>query len=183
MDYDDVRRAFRLEKNSSQLCVLEADFWPSLKDFMKKERERYVEDLKSGHISKAKDFANLEQIVLEFLAIREKKVLNKALVASRTNEFSLDGLTHGEKGLFNGLLDVLEKFRMDSSDLFGAKAGKERTEEKDLKKLPLQVLSDIPSFIGADMKEYGPFSKGQCVELPGKTAELLVERKLAVKND
>ncbi|MEM0359935.1 MAG: hypothetical protein QXK06_01180 [Candidatus Diapherotrites archaeon] len=181
MDYDEIRRVFRLEKNSSQLCAVEADFWQSLKEFMKKEREKYVEELKNGHISKAKDFANMEQIVLELLAIREKKVLNKALIASRTKEFSLDGMSKSEKELFKGLLAVLEKFREDSSELVGERDSERRTEEKDLKKLSLQILSDIPSFIGADMKEYGPFFKGQEVELPGKTAELLVERKLAAQ--
>lgn len=43
----------------------------------------------------------------------------------------------------------------------------------------LEVLQDIPSFVGADMKEYGAFSKGQLVQLPENVARVLIERNLA----
>jgi len=39
----------------------------------------------------------------------------------------------------------------------------------------------VPAFVGADMKEYGPFRKGQLIELPAETAEILLARKLAVR--
>jgi len=32
--------------------------------------------------------------------------------------------------------------------------------------------------VGSDMKEYGPFSKGQKVTLPDKVSQLLKSRKL-----
>lgn len=181
MDYDEVRRIHRLEKNSSQLSEVKNEFFLELKVFLAKEREKYFADLENRSISRARDYPNLEQMVREIVAIRERKILNKALIASRTKEFSLDGMTKKEQELFDSLLEVLNDFKKEINGLFESKQKKAKAKEKDLKKLSLQILSDIPSFIGADMKEYGPFSKDQIVELPRKTAELLVERKLALK--
>jgi hypothetical protein len=43
----------------------------------------------------------------------------------------------------------------------------------------LVILKNVPTFVGTDMKEYGPFSEGDEVELPEKVAKLFVTRKLA----
>ena len=182
MDYDEVRRIHRLEKNSSQLVELGEDFMSELNAFLSSEREKYLSSLRNGSLRGTRDYTNLEEMVREILAIRERKVLNKALVASRTNEYSLDGMSVQEKELFKKVFSLLKDFKEKASVLFGSRAKKGSSKEKGLKKLPIKILSDIPSFIGADMKEYGPFSAGQSVELPWKTAELLIQRKLASRN-
>ncbi|MEK6902307.1 MAG: hypothetical protein AABX02_01820, partial [archaeon] len=42
----------------------------------------------------------------------------------------------------------------------------------------VRILSEIPSFVGTDLKEYGPYKTGQVVELPPKIAQLFISRKL-----
>jgi hypothetical protein len=42
----------------------------------------------------------------------------------------------------------------------------------------VKILSEIPSFVGTDMKEYGPYKPEQVVELPQKIAQLFISRKL-----
>lgn len=174
-----MRRIHRLEKNSSQLSELNPDFFIDLGSFISGEREKYLSNLKNGSVSKARDYSNLEEMAKEIIAIRERKLLNKALIASRTNEYSLAGMAKKEEALFKSMLAVLNDFKRDAGAMFNGQ--KRKSKEKDLKKLPLRILSDIPGFIGADMKEYGPFEKGQSVELPGKAAELLLQRKLAAR--
>ena len=49
--------------------------------------------------------------------------------------------------------------------------------DKDLNNLSVKVLSDIPEFVGTDMKEYGPFKKGEVVTLPLKISKLLSDKK------
>lgn len=182
MDYGEVRRIHRLEKNSSQLVQLNEGFMGELNSFLSAEREKYLSSLRKGSLQRARDYNNLEEMVREILSIRERKVLSKALVASRTNEYALSGMTLQEKELFKKVLSLLKDFKGKSDALFGVEAKKSSLKEKGLKELSLKILSDIPSFIGADMKEYGPFSSGQSVELPWKTAELLIQRKLASRN-
>lgn len=43
---------------------------------------------------------------------------------------------------------------------------------------PVKIISDIPSFVGTDLKEYGPYKPGDVVELPEKIAQLFLSRKL-----
>ena len=47
--------------------------------------------------------------------------------------------------------------------------------------LKLRILKQIPSFVGADMQEYGGFSVNEVVELPFKIGSLLIKRSLAVQ--
>jgi len=181
LDYDELRRIHRLEKNSSTPVEVGREFFVDLRTFVEVQRGKYILNLKNGSVSGARDYNNLEQVVKEIMDIRERKVLNKALIASRTNEYSLKGLTNEEEKLFKSVFGLLQSFKSDINGVFEVKAGKGKSKEKGLKKLSLQILSEIPSFIGADMKEYGPFTEGQTVELTEKTAALLVSKKLAEK--
>lgn len=180
MDYAEVRRIHRLEKNSSQLSEVSSDFFLELKSLLSKERKKYLASLQNGSVSKS-NYPNLEEMVREIMSIREKKILNKALIAAQTNEYSLKGVSAKEKELFKGVLKKLKEFKEEVNTLFQSKEKKKTEKKKDLKKLSIQMLSGAPSFIGADMKEYGPFEKGETVELPTKTAKILIERKLGVE--
>ncbi|MFH0970194.1 MAG: hypothetical protein V1776_01910 [Candidatus Diapherotrites archaeon] len=44
--------------------------------------------------------------------------------------------------------------------------------------LSVRILSEIPSFVGTDLKEYGPYKTGEVVSLPSKIAQLFISRKL-----
>ena len=43
----------------------------------------------------------------------------------------------------------------------------------------VRFLKDAPAIVGADMKTYGPFEKGEIAELPKPNAEALVKRGVA----
>ena len=75
-----------MEKNSAQLVEVEDDFFSSLEEFLLSEKESYLKSLKDPSSSKARDFSNLHKLVVELFEIREKKLLNKALVALHTGQ-------------------------------------------------------------------------------------------------
>src|SRR3989339_670351 len=100
IDYDEVRRIYRLEKNSSRLVELQDNFYNELNDFIQKEREEYLESLSEFSHSKTRDFMNLKKIVEAIFSLREKKIMNKALVSSRTREISTEQMPPQEKKLF-----------------------------------------------------------------------------------
>ena len=81
-----------------------------------------------------------------------------------------------EKKLFNDLLRLLEHHEALLSGLFENHDAKEGRKGKKLEQAALKILADIPSFVGVDMKEYGPYSKGQKAELPYEIAKLLDAR-------
>jgi hypothetical protein len=55
----------------------------------------------------------------------------------------------------------------------------ERQKADGAKKILVRLLRDVPSFVGADLKTYGPLKSEDVVLLPAQNAESLVKRGIA----
>ncbi len=174
IDFDELRRIHRLEKNTSKLVQVEEDFIDSLTEFVEEEKKNYLESLKSFSSSDSRSFTNLKRIVEEIFLLREKKILNKALISSHTKEIDFENMAIQEKDFFKKLVNLMDSYSSCCTSLFGKK-------EKNIELVKLEILKDVPTFVGTDMKEYGPFKKGIIVELPSKVAKLFLTRKIAVE--
>ena len=172
IDFDEMRRIHRLEKNTSKLVEVEDDFIDSLEAFIEEEKKNYLASLKNFSASDARAFTNLKRVVEEVFLLREKKILNKALIASHTGEVDETKMAKQEKEIYDKMLKVLNEHSALYKDLFG-----EHEQAKVLTQV--EILKDVPTFVGTDMKEYGPFSKGDKVELPKKVSKLFITRKIA----
>ena len=173
IDYDELRRIHRLEKNTSKLVEVEDDFIDVLELFIEEEKKKYLASLKNFSSSDAREFTNLKRVVEEIFLMREKKILNKALISAHTKEIDGEKMATQEKSTFKKLLKVLEEHFELYESLFGEK------EKRESELFSVKILKDVPTFVGTDMKEYGPFSDGQVVELPAKVARLFISRKIA----
>ncbi|MCX6804260.1 MAG: hypothetical protein NTY48_06895 [Candidatus Diapherotrites archaeon] len=173
IDYDELRRIHRLEKNTSRLVEVEDDFIDSLEVFVAEEKKKYLASLKNFSASEAREFTNLKRIIEEIFIMREKKILNKALISAHTREVIEEKMARQELENFKKLLHVLEDYYSLYQSLFG------ESEKKESSLVSVKILKDIPTFVGTDMKEYGPFMEDETVELPSKVARLFVTRKLA----
>ncbi|MFA5931291.1 MAG: hypothetical protein WC821_03185 [archaeon] len=173
IDYDELRRIHRLEKNTSKLVEVEDNFIDSLRAFVEEEKKKYLASLKNFSASDAREFTNLKRVVEEIFIMREKKILNKALISSHTKEIDGEKMDSQEKETFKKLLKVLEEHFSSYESLFGEK------EKRETELVSVKILKDVPTFVGTDMKEYGPFVDGQMVDLPAKIARLFVTRKIA----
>lgn len=180
LDYDEIRKIYRLEKNTSKLVEVKDDFFDSLTEFLVKEKQSYFDSMKDLDFTKARAFTNLKKMVEEILSLRQKKILSKALISSKTSEPNNELMAEEEKKMFIQILKVLEEHNSLIQSVFIGKQNKS-IKEKDLNKVLVKVLSEIPSFIGTDMKEYGPFKKNQTVKLPSKIAKLFVSRNIGEK--
>jgi DNA replication initiation complex subunit (GINS family) len=181
LDYDELRKLYRLEKNSSGLAEVEDDFLDSLQDFFEKEKQAYLNSLNDLSSTKAKSFTNLKKIISEVFAIREKKLLNKALVASRTGELETVKLASQETETLKQLLAILNRHQQFLDQALNMKPSSPKRSAKSVGKVSVKVLQNVPAFMGSDMKEYGPFEQSKSVSVPEKIASLLVSRKLAEK--
>ena len=178
LSYEEIRRIHRLEKNTSQLVQVEPEFYNELHAFLASEKQAYLKSLKNFSISNSRDFTNLKKMVEEIFSIREKKILNKALVAARTNEYNEEHLAQQETKMFRKSMDMLKEYRKILDEMFEAEGLSGKDSSKDLNNLSVKILSDIPAFIGSDMKEYGPYTKDDVVELPLHIGKLLGSRNL-----
>ena len=183
ISYDELRRINRLEKNTSNLVEVDEDFFSSLKEFVKDEKKDYLDSLqKDFSESKARDFSNLKKTVEEIFRLREKKVLNKALIAVRTDEYTESHMASEEKEVFKKLINLLNSHNSLLTEIFSENSSKRDKKDLDLNRFSIRITREVPKFVGTDMKEYGPFSEGQVIELPEKIAKLFISRKLGEKN-
>jgi len=179
LDYDELRKIYRFEKNSSALAEVDEDFFDSLIIFFNQEKKAYMDSLSELSSTKAKSFSNLKKIVGEIFSIREKKLLNKALIASRTGELEAGEMALEEKETLEQMLLVLNKHQQILDEILRLQSKKTAAKVRDSNKISLKILQSVPAFIGSDMKEYGPFEQNKKVSVPEKIASLLVSRKLA----
>ncbi|MAG22194.1 MAG: hypothetical protein CL943_02730 [Candidatus Diapherotrites archaeon] len=174
LSYDELRRIYRLEKNTSKLVDVDEDFYEALLVFIEEQKNEYLAGLKNFSSAKVRNFTNLKKMVGEIFSLREKKLLSRALVASRNGEEDSGKIATQEKKTFKELLIVLNKHRSFLDSAFESESKKDKNEKRSL-----VILKDVPAFVGPDMIEYGPFSVDESVSLPTKVAELLLSRKLA----
>jgi len=183
LSYDEIRRIHRIEKNTSKLVEVEADFYNQLADFIASEKKAYLDSLKDFSVGKARSFTNMKKMVEEIFSMREKKILGLALIASRTNETNDARMAVQEKEVYKNVLKMLNSHNTLLSQFFSENDVPRKTPKKELKEVPVTIVQDIPSFVGGDMKEYGPFKKDEVVKLPNKIASLLVKRNFGKIGD
>lgn len=180
LSYDEIRRIHRLEKNTSQVVEVEPEFFNELFEFLNTEKKSYLESLKNFSSSGQNDFSNMRKMIEEIFSMRQKKIVGMALVASRTHEFSESHLAMQERELFRKIHTLLAEHNLILEGLFADPNPRQSAANPGLETLRVKIVSDIPSFVGSDMKEYGPFQKDDTVDLPLRVARLLNQRNLAV---
>jgi DNA replication factor GINS len=172
IDFDELRRIHRLERNTSKLVEVDEDFIDSIEKFVEEEKKQYLDSLKNFSASQTRAFTNLKRIIEEIFLIREKKIINKALISSHTKDADTNNMAYQEKDFYKKMLKTLEDYSSCCTNLFGEK-------EKKKSMMDVEILKDVPTFVGTDMKEYGPFKKGQIVSVPEKISKLFITRKIA----
>ena len=106
----------------------------------------------------------------------------KALRDVQFNEISSDALTSEERELYLSVVKALKE-HFNKLGLSGEEEIKKAVEkgEKKKKTIKVKMLIELPEFVGSDMQTYGPFKKGEIIELRKEEALLLMNRKAAEK--
>ena len=188
MNYEDLRRFQRMERNSSKLGELSRGFYDELSQLLSSQKAK----CKEGQSEETKVFENMIKTARDVFDRREQKILTKAMRFARTNETEKDVITDEEKTLFEKLSEDLKKSRQDFEMLLIGN-GKARDLKKiqnindipainngqageDLNIVMVRILKKVPKFVSGDLKEYGPFEANSIVKLPRKEADLLSNR-------
>ena len=190
--YELLRKIQADERGSSALSRLPPDFYDSVREMIAERKARLA---KSFSLSEAREFENTLKVLRGIYALREQKMLLRALAAAGG---ARDGsaLSPEEKWAFDDITRVLEKSKGWFEKLLEGEesevpAGREekaekhaaREEKKEHKQVMVKFLMPVPEFVGADGKKYGPYEAGQGAELPAAEAALLIKRKAAEAAD
>ncbi len=192
--FEVIREIHRKERGSPKLVQLPPNFFEAAFNYLKKKRE-LAKDRKDEL-----EIRNAERLIKDIFTIREKKILNFALLYVVTNILP-ENLTEEEREFFEKLVVLLKSRR----DAFFSEKPKEETEVQKIEEevvqkkeekmeeakkeeikekveegyVKVKFKEEIPQFVGIDEKVYGPFSPGDIAVLPKENAELFVNAEMA----
>ncbi len=162
-----IRRIFEEEKNSQGMTRLPDDFFGQVREYFEK---------KTKMVRIEADQWSLDSIKRRLRTIferRERKILNSAHGFIGSGVLP-ENLTPEENRFFEKVVECVKSFEGEREEGF----------EKEQEKLVLvTILEDVQKFVGMNMKNYGPFKKGELTTLPGPNADLLVNKGLAEKTE
>jgi len=160
--FEFIRRIQREEQRVQKLTKLPVGFYDSV--------QRYLEAKQAMRGGAALEMKNAERLVQDIFNRRERKILNNVLIAARTG-IQPENMTDEERVFFSSMLSVVKARRGMIPSM--AESGKEQLEQLIIFK------EDVPEFVAADEKAYGPFKKGDIAKLPEENMKLMVEQGVA----
>lgn len=192
--FDTLFSLLRVEKSREEIQELDKSFFDDVTQYLNEKKELLTKETEGLNIfmdnereRTVKQLSNIKRILNEIYERREKKIIEMALVQSRTksNLISTAALLDTESGLYEKLVKLLDNFR--DGVLYNVLEGKktevkqiqsdaeeqkEQTKEDKVKKI--KFLSDTPKFVGENLEVYGPYEQEETAELPTEIADLLV---------
>lgn len=190
--FDTLFSLLRLEKSREEIQELDKSFLDDVTQYLNEKKELLTKETEGLNVfmnnereRTIKQLSNTKRILNEIYERREKKIIDMALVQSRTksNLISTAPLLNTEIELYEHLVKLFDRFR--DGILYNLLEGEkvelkqiqpeqkeQAKEEKKTKKI--KFLNDTPKFVGENLEVYGPYEQEEVAELPKEIAELLV---------
>lgn len=165
ISFEVIRKIQREERDSPKLSKLPKDFYQQAESYLKQKRKRKKQDLSS-----AVEIRNIQKLLEDIYNRRERKILNHALIATRT-DIPPENLMSDEAILFDNIIEKLKARRKKVLNTFS-----ENVKENKEDLVEVVFKEDIERFVGSDMKNYGPFKKGDRAKLPKNNVDVLKNR-------
>lgn len=165
ISFELIRKIEREELQSAKLTKLPEDFYEKVREYIELKKSFEKEGRKV-----ATEVRNIERLIKTIFAKREKKIVDAALKFFDSNVVP-ENMTKEEKEFFDKIVKLLEERREKT-------ISKILSRERKIKKL-IVFEEDVPQFVGADEKIYGPFKKGDIASLPEENMKILIEQGVA----
>ncbi|MDP3918474.1 MAG: hypothetical protein Q8Q35_01035 [Nanoarchaeota archaeon] len=200
--YEKLYEILRREKYRTEIQEVTDTFFEEVVKYMGEKKAILDSQSQKDSIFASKELEktqtqikNVQRILKELYEKRENKILQTALFASRSdNPPDTSNMLPEELALFQELKGTLDSYR--SGILINLLKNKSpqvdishivveqkplKTEEKT-NTLRIQILEDVPEFVGPDLQIYGPYPKESTLDIPDMIANLLIQTKQA-KNE
>lgn len=192
--YENLYDILRREKMRPELQKLSENFFTEVLEYLNNKKAILDSQQKKESIFASAEaektrtqMKNIQKILKDLYEKRESKILQQALISSRNSgSHDTSGMLPEEQVMFKSLLDQLNLYRggillnvlqCSLPDVKKPKDLKTGSEKEDSSALKIQIISDMPEFVGPDLNAYGPFKKDDTKELPADVAEHLINNK------
>ncbi|OYT42489.1 MAG: hypothetical protein B6U78_01155 [Candidatus Aenigmarchaeota archaeon ex4484_224] len=172
-----IRKIQREEKENPSLSKIPENFFELAYQYLEKKKEM-IKDLKDELEVRA-----IQRLLNEIYNIRERKIVNFALLAARSNLIP-ENLTSEEKEFFEKILAIIKERRekkLEEKEVKEVEISLQEKEEEvkeEVKLVKVRFKQELPEFIGIDEKTYGPFKENDEAKIPYENAKLLEEAQI-----
>jgi DNA replication factor GINS len=160
-----IRRIFEDERNSAGLTKLPEEFFEQVREYLEKKGKMSRDETDQWAMEAVK--RRLKTIFER----RERKILNAAHGFIDSGVVP-ENMAAEERSFFEKIVECINGFQ---------KGREEKLERQAEKLVMVTLLDDVAKFVGINMKNYGPFKKGDITTLPEPNADLLIKKSLAEK--
>ena len=192
--YENLYEILRREKYRTELQKLDETFYQDVVKYLQEKKAILDSQSKKDSIFASTEvektqtqLKNILKILKELYEKRENKILQFALFSSRSNNpQDTSTMLPEEYTFYTSLKGTLDQYREGILlQLLQTKLPSMEIEQKPLKteektdSISVEILKDIPEFVGPDLSIYGPFKKDQLTTVPESVAKLLVQTEQA----
>lgn len=178
--YKDIYEAAKKERYSENLQPIPKSFVKDVAKYLKEKREVSMKGdniFSDALIKTKKQLENATTLFNELLRRRRKKILNLVLIASETgiSKQDFENMLLVEKSLFEDLIECLEKSDKKLVELLNGKK-----DDSLCSNLLIAFSEETSEFVAPTGDKFGPYEKGQFVNIPRDIASIFVEDGKAV---
>lgn len=173
--YEEIYQKWIKEWNSIKILSLTDDFCAKIGEFIKQSNvKKQYEELTplEKNLFETKH-ERLDFLIKDYIILRMRKIL-KSIVDNTDIDFT--NLTRIEDILCSNLRDAVNTY-------FGTVFQEDQTtkdEEIHSGRKVVRILKQLDSFVGTDLKIYGPFMPEDICILPNENAKALIDRNVAL---
>tara|TARA_Y100000310_G_C20673903_1_gene811770 strand:- start:1639 stop:2256 length:618 start_codon:yes stop_codon:yes gene_type:complete len=196
--YENLYEILRREKYRTELQEVNPTFYKDVVKYLAEKKAILESQAKKDSIFASTELEktqtqlkNVQKILKELYEKRENKTLQFALFASRTDNIQdTSKMLPAELQLYQDLKQILDKYREgilgslmrgNLPDIKATHSIQQKPLNKEEKTITrkVQIIEDIPEFVGPDLNTYGPYRKDDTQDLPDTIAKLLIQTNQA----
>lgn len=186
LTFEALYNILRKEKTFQELQKLDQDFYRSASNYIEEKKnllnsQKEKDSIFSQSESKKTEtqLENIKKVLKEIYEKRESKIIQLALLASRSDsKITIDSLLPEEKQLYENTIALLKN---QKQTLFNNSQKQE--EPKSIKTNPklklIRFKEEIQKFVDPDLNVHGPFKESDIANLPTKISDLLIKKEKA----
>lgn len=168
ISFDLIRRIQREEQRVPKLTKLPEGFYDAVTLYL--QRKRSTDTRKTALETK-----QVERLSEDIFNRRERKIFNLALIAARTR-IPPENLTEEETSFFDQVVYLVKDRRQKLLDKIVTHEPPAGGASESLGVVVFR--EEVPAFVGADMRSYGPFKKGDIAKLPEENKIVLLQQNI-----
>jgi len=196
LTFSDLRKIQKTEKRQDKLSELEDDFLLRVSEYI--ERKEGVDN---------REYKNAKRVFEKIIGLRQEKIVKNAKISVKSDvKSSKLNLLPREQEFFRDIKERFKEYSASIDEVIEGDSDKVETPEieeeseiemeenegtdEDLDETEtsteegyekVEIISEVPEFMGTDLESYGPFDEGEKAELPEENADILVNRGNAEK--